>query len=327
VQSSGVIVGTDIGCITGPFVRVIDPDTGADRIIPFFAYEPSFRGGARVYGADVTGDGIPEIITAPGPGRPGQVRVFTETGTPLPEYSFFPFGPAYTGGVEISAGSITAAGAIQIVAAQNRGGLVRVFDVTPGAATPVNATPVRQVQPFGARFRGGVTVDTADIGTFNGTTLSSTSPDGIHELIVGSGPGIRATVNVYNGAPNPVALINSFNPMGPRYTRGVSVARLPSGTVGAADKILVSSGSNGGSLVQTFSGLSNTRLAAFAAYAGSRADVYSAAINENSLFSVEGQLGRTRGVRKNLSTSGAGSYTLPQSTVSYPPLRVAILRR
>ena len=69
VQSSGVIVGTDIGCITGPFVRVIDPDTGADRIIPFFAYEPRFRGGVRVYGADVTGDGIPEILTAPGPGR------------------------------------------------------------------------------------------------------------------------------------------------------------------------------------------------------------------------------------------------------------------
>ena len=327
VQSSGVIVGTDIGCITGPFVRVIDPDTGADRIIPFFAYEPSFRGGCRVYGADVTGDGIPEILTAPGPGRPGEVRVFSETGTPLPQYNFFPFGPGYTGGIEIAAGSITARGAIQIVAGQSRGGLARVFDVTPGSATPVASTPIRQVQPFGPRFRGGVTVETADIGAFNGSTLTSSSPDGIHELVLGSGPGIRATVNVYNGVPNPPALINAFNPMGPRYTRGVSVARLPSLTAGVADKLLVSAGSNGGSLVQTFTGLSSTRLAAFAAYAGSRADVFSAAIGENQIFSVEGQLGRTRGVRKNLSTSGAGSYTLPQSTVSYPPLRVAILRR
>jgi hypothetical protein len=107
----------------------------------------------------------------------------------------------------------------------------------------------------------------------------------------------------------------------------VSVARLPSSTAGSADKILVSAGSSGGSLVQTFTGLSNTRLAAFAAYAGSRADVFSAAIGENQIFSVEGQFGRTKGVRKNLSTSGAGSYTLPQSTASYPPLRVAILRR
>jgi len=327
VQSSGVIVGTDIGCITGPFVRVIDPDTGADRIIPFFAYEPRFRGGVRVYGADVTGDGIPEILTAPGPGRPGEVRVFSETGTPLPQYNFFPFGSGYTGGIEITAGSVTAAGAIQIVAGQNRGGMVRVFNVTPGSATPVASTPVRQIQPFGPRFRGGVTVDTADIGSFSGGTLVSSAPDGIHELICGSGPGVRATVNVYNGVPNPPALINSFNPMGPRYTRGVSVARLPSSTAGSADKILVSAGSSGGSLVQTFTGLSNTRLAAFAAYAGSRADVFSAAIGENQIFSVEGQFGRTKGVRKNLSTSGAGSYTLPQSTVSYPPLRVAILRR
>jgi uncharacterized repeat protein (TIGR01451 family) len=327
VQSSGVIVGTDIGCITGPFVRVIDPDTGADRIIPFFAYEPRFRGGVRVYGADVTGDGIPEILTAPGPGRPGEVRVFSETGTPLPQYNFFPFGSGYTGGIEITAGSVTAAGAIQIVAGQNRGGMVRVFNVTPGSATPVASTPVRQIQPFGPRFRGGVTVDTADIGSFSGGTLVSSAPDGIHELICGSGPGVRATVNVYNGVPNPPALINSFNPMGPRYTRGVSVARLPSSTAGSADKILVSAGSSGGSLVQTFTGLSNTRLAAFAAYAGSRADVFSAAIGENQIFSVEGQFGRTKGVRKNLSTSGAGSYTLPQSTASYPPLRVAILRR
>jgi hypothetical protein len=96
---------------------------------------------------------------------------------------------------------------------------------------------------------------------------------------------------------------------------------------GNADKILVSSGSNGGSLVETYAGLAKTREAAFAAYGGSRADVFSAAINEQELFSVEGQFGRTNGVRKVRSTTGAGGFTLPQSTVSYPPLRVAILRK
>jgi len=327
VPASGVIVGTDIGCETGPFVRVVDPDTGADRIVPFFAYEPSFRGGARVYGADVTGDGIPEILTAPGPGRPGEVRVFSDTGSPLPQFNFFPFGRAYTGGLEIAAGSITAAGRIQIVAAQSRGGTVRVFDVTPGAAAPVASTPIRQLQPFGARYRSGVFVDTADLGRFDGRTLKSSTPDGIMELVTGSGPGMRATVNVYNGQLTRAAPLNSFNPFARGYNRGASVARLPSSVPGNADKILVSAGSNGGSLVETYSGLAKTREAAFAAYAGSRADVFSAAINENELFSVEGQFGRTNGVRKNRSTSGAGSSTLPQSTVSYPPLRVAILRK
>ena len=327
VPSSGVIVGTDIGCVTGPFVRVIDPDTGADRIIPFFAYEPSFRGGARVYGADVTGDGIAEILTAPGPGRPGEIRVFTDTGTPLPQYNFFPFGPGYTGGIEIATGSVTAAGTIQIVAGQSRGGTARVFNVTPGAATPVASAPIRQVQPFGARFRGGISVATADIGTFNGRTMTSSSPDGITELVFGSGPGTRATVQVSNGVPNSPVVVNSFNPISRTYNRGVSVSRLPSATPGNADKILVAAGSNGGSLVETYAGISTTREAFFRAYAGSRADVFAAAINENEIFSVEGQFGRTNGVRRNSSTAGGVAYTLPQSTASYPPLRVAILRK
>jgi uncharacterized repeat protein (TIGR01451 family)/fimbrial isopeptide formation D2 family protein len=326
VQSSGVIVGTDIGCITGPFVRVIDPDTGADRIIPFFAYEPSFRGGVRVYGADVTGDAIPEILTAPGPGRPGQVRVFTETGTPLPQYSFFPFGPGYTGGIEIAAGSITAAGTTQIVVGQSRGGTVRVFNVTPGAATPVASSPIRQFQPYGAAFRGGVTVATADLGTFNGRTLALATPDGITEIVTGSGPGMAATVNVYNGVPNPPALVNSFRAIGARYTRGISVARLPT-TPLTADKILVSSGSSGGGLVETYTGLSQTREAAFSAFSGTRAAIFAAAVSEAEIFTVEGEFGRTNGVRRNSSTSGAGGRLLPQSTASYPPLRVAILRR
>jgi uncharacterized repeat protein (TIGR01451 family) len=326
VQASGVIVGTDIGCITGPFVRVIDPDTGADRIIPFFAYEPRFRGGVRVYGADVTGDGIPEILTAPGPGRPAEVRVFSETGVPLPEYNFFPFGPRYTGGLEIAAGSVTGAGTTQIVVGQSRGGTVRVFDVTPGAATPVASSPIRQLQPFGPGFRGGVSVATADLGTFAGSTQTSPSPDGITELVMGSGPGMPATVKVANGVPNRPAVINAFRAIAPRYSRGVSVSRLPSSTA-AADKILVSAGSSAGGLVETYSGLSRTREAAFQAFGGTRAAIFAAAVSEAEIFTVEGEFGRTNGVRKNTSTSGAGGAILPQSTVAYPPLRVAILRR
>ena len=326
VQSSGVIVGTDIGCITGPFVRVIDPDTGADRIIPFFAFEPNFRGGVRVYGADVTGDGIPEILTAPGPGRPAQVRVFSETGVPLPQYNFFPFGPRYTGGLEIAAGSVTAPGTTQIVVGQSRGGTVRVFNVTPGAATPVASSPIRQLQPFGAAFRGGVSVATADLGGFSGRARTASNPDGVSELVFGSGPGIQATVQVYNGRPNRPALINAFRAIAPGYSRGVSVSRLPSST-GAADKILVAAGTGAGGLVETYSGLSRTREAAFQAFGGTRAAIFAAAVSEAEIFTVEGEFGRTNGVRRNSSTSGAGGRLLPQSTVAYPPLRVSILRR
>jgi hypothetical protein len=40
----------------------------------------------------------------------------------------------------------------------------------------------------------------------------------------------------------------------------------------------------------------------------------------------QGLLGTADGVQRSNSTSGAGKSTLQQSTASYPPLRVAILR-
>ena len=83
---------------------------------------------------------------------------------------------------------------------------------------------------------------------------------------------------------------------------------------------------DGGSLVETFSGTGSSREAFFQAYGNDRAQVFSAAIDETAIFNVQGLLGTVDGVQKSLSPSGAGSATLPQSTVSYPPLRVAILR-
>jgi hypothetical protein len=50
----------------------------------------------RVATGDVNLDGTPEVITAPGPGMQGQVRVFNGVdGTPLPGSldSILPFGP------------------------------------------------------------------------------------------------------------------------------------------------------------------------------------------------------------------------------------------
>ncbi len=333
VLASGVIIGSDLGCTSTPLVRVIDPNTGVDRIIPFFAYEPNFRGGVHVYGADVTGDGIPEILTAPGRGRPGEVRVFTRDGTPLPQYNFFPFGASYRGGVEIAVGSITGLGKTEIVAGQDLGGLARVFTVNPGVG--VNSSAIRQVQPFGAAYRSGVMVATADIGTFSGKTLTSSSPDGISEMVFGSGPGIQAAVREYNGVPAKPVLVNAFNAIAKGYSRGVSVARLP-GASGAADGVLVSAGPQGGSKVQTFRGISKIPAASFAAYSGAarRADVFTAAISETEIFSVQGQYGATPsmqspGVKKNTAITGGTSSTLRGSgpTALIPPLRVGILRK
>ena len=349
-EKDDIIIGTGRGNQSGPLVRVIDPVTGADRFKPFFAFEPSFQGGVQVYGADVTGDGEPDIITASGPGRPGEVRVWELIDDRAVEniaYNFFPFGRGYTGGVEISVGSITGAGKIEIAAAQNLGGLVSIFEVSSTSANParvgsafsgftdwqtklVRPKPIRQLRPFGSSYLGGVTVETADIGTLSGSNVSSVNPDGIMELFLGSGFGIQTQVRGYNGTTSGPTLVNSFNVIRTGYNRGVSVARLPSSTTSAADRILVSSGFDGNSLVEIYNGRNSTRDNSFFAYTDSRAEVFSAAIDDDSIFNAQGLLGQQGGVQTALLPSDESQFTftrpLPQSRVISPPLQIAILR-
>ncbi|MBI2644727.1 hypothetical protein HYW94_00935 [Candidatus Uhrbacteria bacterium] len=59
----------------GPHVRAFHAD-GTPTKTSFFAYEKKFRGGVAVAVGDVFGTGLPQIITAPGPGRAPEVRVF-----------------------------------------------------------------------------------------------------------------------------------------------------------------------------------------------------------------------------------------------------------
>ncbi len=67
-----IVTGADSG--SAPHVRVFNAD-GSQRF-SFFAYDLAFRGGVRVAAGDVTGDGVPDIITAAGPGGGPHVRVF-----------------------------------------------------------------------------------------------------------------------------------------------------------------------------------------------------------------------------------------------------------
>lgn len=325
--SPAIIVGNDAACDSTPLVRVIDPVTGAEKA-SFLAYEPNFRGGVRVYGADVTGDGVPEIITAPGAGRPGEVRVFSQDGVPLSGYSFFPFGEAYRSGVEVAVGDVTGDGTTDLVAGQSRGGLVSVFTVQQNASTvdPVDYVPARSVRPFGAKYRGGVTVATADVGTFPPSyPPSGFSPaaDGIMELVVGSGPGIKATVNVYNAVPATPKLVNTIKPISPTYSRGVGVSTLPT-TPGQADAIMVTAGTFGGSKVEVYRGIGTTPSESFTAFSGAAANkaaVWSAAFSEEQIYSVQGAGGTTNGVWKKGQPG-----PLPATSGIRPPLRIGVLR-
>lgn len=325
----GLIVSPDAGCESEPLVEVIDPLTGLPKV-RFMAYEPGFRGGVQTFAYDVTGDGVAEILTAPGRGRPGEVRVFSQTGVELPEYRFFPYGSAFTGGVQVAGGAMTGPGRTQLVTGQVSGGnLVQVFGVTPGAATPIDPAPIRKFQPFGPSYTGGVRVTTADVGTFSGSLGLATTRDGILEIITGSGPGIRATVMAHNAVPAKPARVGAFNPLGVSYANGVAVARLP-GAGTAGDRLLVSGSVGANAAVETWRYAvvrqKFVKQAAFAAYDGNPA-VYAAALSASELFTVEGLAGKTSGIKKFAGITGTSSSTISGSTSIAPPQRITAIWR
>ena len=63
----------------------------------------------------MNGDGIDEIIVAPGQGRVGEVRVFTQAGVELTQFRTIPYGTSYKGGVEVAVGDVNGDGKNDIV--------------------------------------------------------------------------------------------------------------------------------------------------------------------------------------------------------------------
>jgi hypothetical protein len=97
-DGKGEIV-TGAGQRGGPHVRIFTPQGNA--LGGFFAYHRRFRGGVDVAVGDVTGDGVAEIVTAPGAGRSPHIRIVTGKGKEvLP--SFFAFEKTFRGGVAVN---------------------------------------------------------------------------------------------------------------------------------------------------------------------------------------------------------------------------------
>ena len=240
-----VVTGTGSG--GGPQVNVFDATTNALKA-SFFAYDASFRGGVRVATGDVTGDGIADIITAPGAGGGPNVRVFDGvTYQPVagPLGSFFAYDASFTGGLFVATGDVNGDGIADIVTGVDVGGgpNIRVFSGKTGGL-------LASFFAFDASFRGGVRVAAGDV-----------TGDGLAEIIAGAGPGGASTVQVFGGLP--LTMIGNFQAFAPGFTGGVYVAAGDLSGVGAAD-IIVGMGA-GGSDVRWFgtTGTQRGQLTAF----------------------------------------------------------------
>ncbi|MFN4258278.1 MAG: beta-1,3-glucanase family protein [Gemmataceae bacterium] len=220
--------GADAG--GGPRVKVYNTD-GSTRF-DFFAYNPFFMGGVRVALGDVNGDGIPDIITAAGPGGGPHVKVFDgETGAVI--RSFFAYDPSFTGGVFVDAADVNGDGFADIITGAGAGGgpHVKVFDGQTGAVR-------HSFFAYNPAFPGGVNVSSGDV---NG--------DGVPDIITGAGPGGGPHVRAFNGVN--LAQLANFFAYDAAFSGGVWVA---AGDV-ADDfraEIITGAGAGGGPHVKVF---------------------------------------------------------------------------
>src|SRR5439155_27166985 len=124
------VTGAGVG--GAPTVRVFDFATGAEKF-NFLAYTANFAGGVRVATGDVNGDGVPDIITAPGAGGGPHIKVFDgATGQLITQ--FMAYTPSFAGGVYVAAGDVNGDGKADIITGAGAGGgpHVKVFDGTTG---------------------------------------------------------------------------------------------------------------------------------------------------------------------------------------------------
>jgi hypothetical protein len=227
------LVAVGAGPGGGPAVKVFNPD-GTLRF-SFLAYEPAFTGGVSVATADVTGDGVDDIITGAGAGGSSRVEVFDGATGGLVQ-SFFAYDPSARFGVSVGAADLDGDGKAEILTGAGVGGAPRV-EVFRASDLAV----LRSFYAFDPGLRGGVTV--------------AGLPG---EIVAGSGPGAGSQVNVFRFTDLGVAA--SFAPFG-GFTGGVDV--------GAGNgQIVVGAGPGGTPQVNVYTP-GGTGLASFAAFAPS----------------------------------------------------------
>ncbi|OWK45590.1 Ig-like domain repeat protein [Fimbriiglobus ruber] len=133
--------------------------------------------------ADVTGDGVTDLIYGSGPGTPAKVVVI-DGATEQVVFTFTPFEATFTGGVFVAAGDVDGDGHADIAVSADTGGSGRVI-VYSGQSGSVMADFMGIADP---NFRGGARVTMGDV---NG--------DGLDDLVVAAGTGGGPRVAVFDG--------------------------------------------------------------------------------------------------------------------------------
>ncbi|MBX3400769.1 MAG: PKD domain-containing protein [Gemmataceae bacterium] len=292
VQNSEIfVIAADAG--GGPRVAIFDAKTQT-RVVDFFAYEETYRGGVRVAVGDTQGDGSADVITATGIGGGPRVRVIdSETQAVLAD--FFVYEETYRGGMFLAVGDVNDDGADDIATAPDVGGGPRVkvvdgktqktifddfvFDPelrngTRVALNDVNgdgfADVVVSSGPGGNRVRAidvkngrtifdQVVFDTTNTGGVF-VAAGDVEGDGRAEIIVAAGPGSLPIVRAFDAVSG--KQVTEFQAYEESYTGGVRVAAFDYDGDGRTD-ILTGTGFGGGPAHRIWKPFTNTILESF----------------------------------------------------------------
>ena len=244
VNARTLITASDAG--SPPVIRGFV--NGAETF-SFDAYSTGYLGGVRLALGDVTGDGVRDIITAPGPGGPPHVRVIdgaTGQALPAPLGNFFAYASTYLGGVFVASADINGDGKADIITGTEAGPPhVKVFSGADGSL-------LASFYAYDPGFLGGVRVAGADI---NG--------DSRGDIITAAGPGAGPHVKVFSGIDR--SLLASFWAYDPGFHGGVFVAAGDINGDGQAD--ILTGAASTAPHVKAFRGSNQQVLASFFAYA------------------------------------------------------------
>jgi hypothetical protein len=234
----GLAVGSDAGVQTT--VAVYRTDGSLDFTLTPFG--DGYTGGARVARADVTGDGIPDVIVGSGGGIQARVRIW-DGATHQLIFDSTPF-EDFSGGVVVAAGDINGDGTADVAIAPDAGGGPRLQLLYGRTFTKM--TPDFFGLPY-PDFRGGLRLAVGDV-----------NHDGFADVIVAPGEGGGPRITLYDGrtigpGKNPAPLVNDFFIFDASLRTGFSLAAGDVNGDGYAD-IIAGVGQGGSPRVRVISG-------------------------------------------------------------------------
>ncbi len=228
-QPVAIVTGQDAGWpdVRG-WTRIGDT---AEQIAPWgnnqfeFAPYPTYQYGVRVAVGDVTGDGKPEIVTAPAKGGWTEIRVFD--GTRRDQIGAFPpfRGAGWWNGAFVATGDTTGDGKAEIVDGLDAGlsTTIHVLDATSGAETA-------GFWPYSTSTETGVRVAAADLNADGKAEILAVPLDGTR--VSGFGTGGGNPFRIYDTFPGGAfggATMAAGDVVGDRAPEIVAAARTATG--------------------------------------------------------------------------------------------------